>query len=83
MAKYQCKTGHDYSVLRENWLKLFPGAKRDSKIFDQSVVFSTLFCKKCGDTKEVIVSETHQPKAATAEGTSSVSGTLKNASGDN
>lgn len=48
----QCiETGHDYCVADEGYYKpLVEGGP-----YDQTVTYARLFCKKCGDTKEIVV----------------------------
>ena len=51
-----CKDGHDFQVAKANYYKLDSGTGNGffGNIYNQSVVYSTLYCKKCGETKEVI-----------------------------
>lgn len=53
---------HDYTVLSRNYYKYSGERGPWGPQYDQTVSYSTLFCARCGDTKEV-VSQTREKVA--------------------
>lgn len=48
---------HEFKVLNEGWFKELGQRNSFGTIYDSSIEYSTLFCSKCGETKEIISKE--------------------------
>ena len=54
----ECKqNGHTYTVARAGYYKTNGRRNEFGATYDQSVEYSTLYCTKCGDTKEIVSSD--------------------------
>lgn len=51
--------GHQYTIASKDYYKLLDKSFGSLGPYDQSVSYATLFCERCGETKE-IVSQRHK-----------------------
>lgn len=50
-----CKDGdHVYQIASKDYFKSVGSHNSIGPVMDQSVCYCTLFCSKCGDTKEIV-----------------------------
>ena len=47
---------HNFQIAKRDYYKPDGGQNAFGKTYDQSRTYSTLFCTKCGETKEIITS---------------------------
>lgn len=47
---------HNFQIARRDYYKPDGGQNTFGRTYDQSRTYSTLFCTKCGETKEIITS---------------------------
>ena len=47
---------HNFQIAKHNYYKLNCAPHAFGRIYDLSRTYSTLFCTKCGETKEIITS---------------------------
>jgi len=57
------ETGHEYHIVRANYYKMNGQTTGlGTPAYDHTITYSMLYCRKCGDTKEIIVSDSPKSK---------------------
>jgi hypothetical protein len=62
MIDNYCKGGHDFAIAKSGYFKQHSGSDAWRKPYNQQVAYSMLYCRRCGETREIISTD-HRRKA--------------------